>query len=193
MPKHVLPVCATLFALVPLKAHAGLLDFEDLPDLAAVGAIYSTHGVHFTNAVSLTAGFSLNELDYPPSSGIVAIGDDLAPIDITFDSPAEDISAYFTYASQLTFTAYDAIGTIIGTYVNPGFENLGSTELISLAFTDVSSFTIAGEWDGSYIMDGLSFTLSPTGVPEPSTLLLAIAGFLGVYLPHRRAQHGALG
>lgn len=155
---------------------AVLIDFEDLPDLTSVDDFYASLGIHFQSAISLTAGFSLNEFDYPPSSGLIAIGDDNAPIMISFDTPAENIFANFTYGSQLTFSAYDDLGTLIGSYVNPTSSNLGSTEFIPLSFANVSSLEIAGVVNNSYIMDDLNFT----PVPEPSTIALLGSGLMGL-------------
>lgn len=159
---------------VPLE-----LDFEDLSDLTNADELYSTYGVHFNNAISLTAGFSLNEIDYPPSSGDVAIGDDLAPIEIIFDSPTDNIYANFTYGSQLTFSAYDAYGAVIGTYIHSYLENYGSSEKIDLNFTGISLLVISGEWTGSFIMDDFGFN-STNAVPEPSTAILFGVGFLAL-------------
>jgi len=141
--------------------------------------------VHFSNALSLTAGFSLNEFDYPPSSGLVAIGDDNAPIMITFDNPAENIFANFTYGSQLTFYAYDYLGTLIGSYINPASSNLGSTELIPLSFTGVSSLVIAGAINNSYIMDDFNF-IQTAPVPKPSTIALLSGGLIGLWSLRKR-------
>jgi len=164
-----------------VPAQAIMLDFEDLPDLTSVDDFYASLGIHFENAISLTAGFSLNEFDYPPSSGIVALGDDWAPILLTFDNPAENIFAHFTYASQLTFTAWNDAGDIIGTYINPNSDNLGSSELISLNFSGVSKLQIAGEWNGSYIMDDLNYELNQHApVPEPAIMFLFGSGLIGV-------------
>jgi len=139
-------ICFGLFALLcGFSVNAAYIDFEDIPDLTSVNDFYATNGIHFSNAISLTAGFSLNEFDYPPHSGSVAIGDDFAPIEMTFNGSASNISAYFTYGSQLTFSAYGTGGTLLGTFVNAGFDNLGVTELVSLGFSGVQSLTIAGE------------------------------------------------
>ena len=172
--------------LVPWTAQATLLDFEDLQDLDAVASQYSTQGVTFDNAIALTAGFSLNEFDYPTASGQMAIGDDGGPLVINFANVTDSISAYFTYGSQLTFSAYDAAGALLGSMVNAGFDNLGSSELISLDFVGVSSLRIAGEWDGSFIMDDLNFN-SVAPVPAPETLSLMGLAWGAMLLQRRRA------
>ncbi len=165
--------------LFSLPALAVTIDFETLPDLSPVNDFYSALGVHFQNSISLTAGFSLNEIDYPPSSGVMAIGDDNAPIRITFDNPASNIFANFTYGSKLTFTVFDDHGSLIGSYTNPAFSNLGSTEIISLGFSGVGSLIIAGEVNNSFIMDDFSF------VPIPPAVILFGSG-LGILALYRR-------
>jgi len=168
-------------------ANAATFNFEDVPDLTLVNEFYSAQGIHFTNAISLTAGFSLNEFDYPPSSGDVAIGDDFAPIEITFDNAVEDLSAYFTYGSQLTFTAFDTSGGFLGSFINLGFDNLGSSELISLSFSGIGALKIAGDIDGTFIMDDLSYSLSPTStVPAPSVLFLMLSGLISLIFAKKK-------
>lgn len=176
----ILSMIAATFLFTTSVAEAVILDFEDLPDLTSVGEAYTSYGLHFQNAISLTAGFSLNEFDYPPSSGLIAIGDNNSPITIAFDIPVTNLFANFTYGSQLTFSAFNESDLLIGTYVHPSNSNLGTTELISLNFSGVSSLIIAGEWDNSYIMDDLNFDPIARPVPEPATIILLGGGILGL-------------
>ncbi len=190
MKKMVVPLFCVLFILGTTPVMATFLNFEDLSDLTPVNDFYAAYGIHFQNTISLTAGFSLNEFDYPPSSGSVAIGDNFAPIQITFDNPMENLFGNFTYGSQLTFTAYDQFGSLIGSFINPGISNLGNTQLISLNFIGVSSLVIAGETVNSYIMDDFNFNPSSAPVPEPTTLVLLGGGLLGlVRVVRKRIMH----
>ncbi len=179
-----------LLLLGSSPSYAILFDFEDLPDMLPVGNFYASYGIHFGNSLSLTAGFSLNEIDYPPSSGLVAIGDDNAPIEITFDEDVYNLFGNFTYASQLTFSAYDASNSLISTFVNSGLSNLGSSELITLGFTGVRSLVITGEWNNSYILDDFNFDPVPAApVPEPTSILLLGTGLLfGVRLLRKEVK-----
>ena len=180
---------ALLIALaVALSFHATAititpttLNFDGLPDSSAVGNTYSASGVHFNNAIALTAGVSLNEISFPPHSGTGVITDNGSPILITFDSLASSISAYFAYNSLLTFTAFDGNGGLLGTQNSPFNAFLGGNQLISLGFSGVSSLQISAQASGTYILDDLSFQPgSATGVPDPgSTLpLLALASLV---------------
>ncbi len=87
----------------------------------------------------------------------MAIGDNNAPITITFDSPTNNLLANFTYGSQLSFSAFDSNGSPIGTYITPGTSNLGSTEVILLNFTQVGSLVIAGQTPNTFIMDDFNY------------------------------------
>lgn len=189
--REVILVLIIMGVLTPashLAAAPVLLDFEDLGYSVNVEDSYASFGVHFSNAISLTAVIDLNEYDFSPSSGDMAIGDYLGPLVITFDNPTSDISAYFTYASTLTITAYDVVNTILGTFTTLTSLNLGSSDYISLdSFSGVSKLVIQGTRPDSFIMDDFSFN-SAAPVPEPSTLLLFGAGLAGLASAGRRKR-----
>jgi hypothetical protein len=56
--------------LIPTLANAGLIsvDFEGLADSTSLTNQYA--GLLFTNASVVTAGLSLNEIEFPPRSGV---------------------------------------------------------------------------------------------------------------------------
>ena len=167
------------YFICTFQAGAITIDFEAVPDSTEVGDFYASSGIHFADAVALTAGISLNEFDYPPHSGSVAVADDGSPIIVTFDQPVGNISAWFAHSEQLNFTAYSAGGGTIGTYVDPTISNLGSDELISLNFSGVSSLEISATDPSTYIMDDLSFEQMGQSVPDTAStsFLLTLSCF----------------
>jgi hypothetical protein len=50
-------------SMVPSSAYANTINFDTIPDQTNVDSFYLAQGVMFNNAISLTAGFSLNEAD----------------------------------------------------------------------------------------------------------------------------------
>jgi hypothetical protein len=173
-------ISAWIVLFAPCKASATTLTFEDLPDLTDVNDFYAAQGIHFANAISLTAGFSLNEFDYPPSSGVVVVGDSGGPLRLVFDAPANNVFAHFTHGSALTFTAYSDKSFLspIGTFSPVGNSNLGASTLINVPFANFESLQMSVAIQGTLTIDDLNFRLSPNGasVPEPSTLLLLSSG-----------------
>lgn len=172
-------LCLMLFGFSsPLFATT--IDFEDISDLRPVNNFYSAYGINFQNAISLTAGLSLNEFDYPPSSGLVVISESIGPLLITFDCPTSAISGYFTYSSLLTFSVLDSSGNSTDQVYSPSSMHLDNPELIHLPFTHVSYLLISGQAHNSFVLDDLSFTSSPIATPEPSTLALLGIGIIGI-------------
>src|SRR5688572_11915416 len=88
--KHVrmytrLLVAVSMFAVslcAPVQAAPVLIDFDALGDGDGDAVTNQFAGVMFSNATVLTAGLSLNELDYPPRSGSNVVYDNGAPITI---------------------------------------------------------------------------------------------------------------
>src|SRR3990172_7139800 len=76
------------------------LDFEGLTDLEDVTTQFAAQYATFAGATALTSGAvggSLNEIDFPPQSGVNVLHDLAGPITIDFGLTAYDWSAYLTY------------------------------------------------------------------------------------------------
>ncbi len=169
-------VVLTALLLAPSKLFAApiTIDFESLTDLDSVTTQYA--GLTFTNATVLTAGISLNEIDFPPHSGTNVVFDDGGSMSIVFSSEINSVSGFFTYSSALTLLAYDSAHNLLGTVLSASGSNFGSSsanELLSFSSqTAIASIVISGDAaGGSFVLDDLRYDT----VPEPSTL-----GLLGV-------------
>jgi hypothetical protein len=163
------------------------IDFEGLADGTLVGSTYSGEGVTFTSATVITAGISLNEADFPPKSGQNVATDDGGPIGVFFSFDATSFSAYFTYATSLQLTAFDASNSPITSATSTFTENFVSSgnppnEFIQLSGIGIRSVTIEGDPAGaSFVMDDVTIdtSLAEAGaVPEPSQFALTCVGFL---------------
>jgi hypothetical protein len=193
-------VFATVAILVARStASATTITFETLSDGDAVTNQFS--GVHFTDATVLSAGISLNELEFPPHSGNNVVFDDGGPITIVFDSVLTLFQGYVTYGVSLTANAYDTSHAVLGSYTSlfsnnealSGDPSSSPNELVSFSsLTGISSVTITGDpGGGSFVLDDVTFSLLPApgpAVPEPGTLSLLMTGIaLGVRDRKRRA------
>ena len=196
-----LNAAAFLCAAVLASAHASALsvDFETLADGAAVTNQFA--GVSFSNATALQAGFSLNEVDFPPHSGSVVVSDEGGPMTLLFSSPVTQVSAFFTYAMPLTLTAWDALDvalddSTLSLYSTnaalSGDPGSAPNEFLQLAFAGIAKLTISGDpGGGSFVLDDLSFTPKALPVPEPATAALTAIALAGL-LARRRFAVSAL-
>lgn len=179
-------------------AAAVTLDFEGLLDGEAVTTQFS--GLTFASTVALISGAnggSLNELDFPPHSGVTVVVADGGPITITFAAPVASVSGFFTYNAPLTLTAFDASAAAVATDNSDFDSNIASVggnvpnELLEVAFASgISSLTIVA--DGDFALDDLTFVEAPRAVtPEARTsslLLIAAAAFIAVAGQPRRLR-----
>ena len=183
-PHSITSALAALFLVSSTNtATAVTIDFENLSDLSPVNSTYTAQGVLVQNAISLTAGVSLNEFDFPPSSGSIVIGDDVIndgdPMIITFLHSSDSVSAFFSYASTLTFTAFDPFGTLLGEFSTATSSMLGLSEQIIVPYNGLGSLHIAGSEANSFTMDDLSFEPNlPASLPDGGSTL----GLLGITL-----------
>jgi hypothetical protein len=183
-------VCFGLLAPVARADSAPItIDFENLSDSTYVGSTYASQGIIFNGAVVLTAGISLNDLEFPPHSGTNVAFDANGPITLSFLTPISSFSAFFTYLSPVTVTGFDALNQTVATTQSLFSANNVSTgnapnELIQLNDpSGISQVTLAGDPAGdSFVFDDVTFTqISFTTVPEPGTLtLLALSLFVMV-------------
>jgi hypothetical protein len=164
----------------PSLYSAVTLDFEGRPDLELITNQYSSFGVTFGEAIILTAGYSLNEIDFPPYSGIQVLGDDLGPLTASFTNGATYVGGYFTYSEELNLFAYDEADVFLGSVQSLSNSNFGSNEFISFSSLDpISRIVIQGNLDGaSFTLDDFTFEpLSPPStVPVPGSALLGLLG-----------------
>ncbi len=181
------PLLAT--CLGTLAAHAAVLDFEDLTDGGSVGATYAVQGVTFDGATARTASISLNELEFPPASGLNVVEGDVLPVTGVFSTPVSSLSAYFTYVSPIIIRGFDAAHVEVASESSAFGENFVSSgnapnELLSLSFPGgIYSFSIETDpAGGSFVFD--DFTFAP--VPEASSTALVAALLGGFALLRRR-------
>ncbi len=180
---------------LPASTQAAPITFEGFSDGTALTNQYL--GLIFSNASILSAGFSLNEFEFPPHSGSNIATDDGGPISITVLGHIVSFSGYFTYGTRLTLAAFDAsnslVASITSSYSNnealSGDAGSSPNELLHfISAIDISKIIITGDPSGgSFTVDDIDPIARATGVPEPSTLLLATLGLLSVFLFGKRA------
>lgn len=164
------------------------IDFESLGDSESVTNQFSGLGVTFTNATVLTAGISLNEIEFPPHSGDNVVFDDGGAMTGIFSQPVIEVGGSFTYGVPITLTAFDALNNQVGSVTSSFTENFVSSgnppnEFLQVVFASgIARVTITGDnLGGSFVMDDFTFTPAQQPIPEPSTYLLMLTG-LGVIL-----------
>lgn len=158
-------------------AHAQtLLNFENLNDGVAVTTQYS--GVAFSNALALTAGFSLDQLEYPPHSGKNVITDNGGPITITFSTAVSAFSGYFTHSKPITIDAFDIGNQIVATSSSKNNAGISGTtppnELLAVSGTNIVKVVITGNPAGnSVVADDLSYTNAGPVAPTVTSVVNA--------------------
>jgi len=199
MPRFLLGSVVLAFLSVfssSVSAAPITIDFDNLSELDSVTTQYA--GVTFTDATVLTAGSTVNEIEFPPHSGSNVVFDDGGPMTLSFSAPIYSFTGFFTYGTALTLSAFDGANNLLSSVTSAfgsndaAFGDPGSSpnELLSFAsLTGISSILISGDLaGGSFVLDDVSFDSSrPTGVPEPATGLLVAAG-LSILAIRKRNQ-----
>jgi hypothetical protein len=183
--------------LIPSNGGATTIDFESLLDGETVTTQFP--GLSFSNVITLTAGVSLNESEFPPLSGSNVASDLGGPIEIDFTVPVSNVEGYFTYAAPLLLQAFNASHALLGSVSSAfsintalsGDPGSSPNELLGLALGNISFLTITGDQlGGSFTLDDFSFTAGEsTPVPEPATLALMGAGLFAISRRRRRRSH----
>jgi hypothetical protein len=176
-----LVLLAALFTILPVApANAALIDFESLGIDEFVTDQFAAQGILFGNAVTLVAGISLNEIDFPPSSGTNVIsGLEFGPLMATLPLGASHVSLQLTTGVPAAVRFFDALDALLGESLVS--ENLGSNTLVSFdSLTPISSVSIGDEMFGSAFFLTVDDFETAAQAPEPSLLLLMAAGLLPI-------------
>lgn len=153
-------------------------NFEGLTDGTSLTNQIS--GLTFTDATVLTAGVSLNEIDFPPVSGQNVLAGLNGSIEIVFGDVVGAVSGYFTYTNPLTLSVFDVNDIFLASVLSQDTSNLGSNEFIRIEAVGMKSIRIESNDP---------FTLDDLTVPEPSTCLLLAIGVMGFRLPRHTHKH----
>ncbi len=170
-----------LTAAVASPARAALIDFESLALDEFVTNQFAAEGVLFENAINLVAGITLNEIDFPPSSGTnVIAGLDLGALSATIPLGASHVSLQMTTALDASVRFFDSFDALLGEIlVTP---NLGGHTLVSFdSASPIATVSIGDVATGSaFFLTVDDFEFVTSAVPEPSMLITGIGGLLAV-------------
>ncbi|KRC02857.1 PEP-CTERM sorting domain-containing protein [Duganella sp. Root198D2] len=190
---------AWLGAMAGSSAGTLSYSFDSFADSTSLTSQYS--GLQFTHATILKSGVSLNEFSFPPHSGTNALLDDGGPIVITFATPAQAVSGYFTYLSGLTMSAYDSSNRLLAqtssAFLSNAADGTGdpgsvANELLSIAAAGdlIARLEISAAADGfSFLLDDLSVTTPATDLPEPASLALVLGGLALILRRRSKFRH----
>ena len=182
-PWSLLLIAPALLIVSPTGFAATIsINFEGPSDSTFISTQYP--GVTFSNAIILKSGISLNELDFPPRSGVNVASDSGGGMSLIFSTPVQNFLAYFTYTVPVTLQAFDSSNRLLTSVrslfatntVSGGVLGSNPNELIQVASAPgLSRVVITGDPAGSsFVLDDASFTTGQaTSTPaEPSSMVL---------------------
>ncbi len=194
MNRFIRVILASLMLTTSAYVCAVPITFDTLSDLEPVTS--QLPGLTFSGATVLTAGISLNEFEFPPASGDKVVFDEFGPIEIVFDVPVLSVSGLFTYAAELTATAFDETSAIVDTDTSNFFSNLALSgnagslpnELLMLSSgAGISRVVFEGDLFGaSFVLDNLDVTPLTIPIPEPPVIAMMMSGLLFLLGGRRR-------
>ena len=172
-----LPAALVLTLAFVRPADAALIDFESLGLDEIVTNQFAGEGVVFGNAVTLVAFISLNEVDFPPSSGTNVIsGLGASPLAALLSPGVSHVSFQITTATIALVQFFDSLDVLLGqTTVDP---NLGGHTLVAFDSPGIASVSIAGQSSENAFfltVDDFEFS-SRNAAPEPAAVLLLVTG-----------------
>lgn len=172
-------IAAILLAAVaqPVAAAAVVLDFEELVEGDEISTQYT--GVTFSNALVLTAGSLLNEIEFPPASGVnvvTAFAPDV--VELVFTTPVTSFRAALTYNGRVTLDALDGNGDLVATQDTAFDDNLATgpnqpNEVLQVSGGAITRIRLSSS--GEFVFDDVTFEPGQA-VPEPTTALLLAVG-----------------
>ena len=152
-----------------------VINFEGLADGELVTTQFSGQGVTFSGqTVALQAGVSLNEFVFPPHSGVTLVSSDLGQINVAFSQPQASVGGFFTHASPVTLTAFNAQNVAVASQTVTGdntvFGSNSPNEFVSTSSAaGITSVTIVGT-PTQFSLDDLTLTTAP----EPDLALVGL-------------------
>lgn len=177
--------CALLAGLQLTEAAATPIDFEAYTDNTPL--TNEEAGLTFSGGVILTAGVSLNEFDFPPTSGVNVLGALSGTLDIALDTPATGFSGYFSHLEELTFSGYDSLHNLLFSIATANSSNLGGSTLISHSADGLALLSITGAQGLGFTLDDLDIQ-SAAAIPEPGSLALLMLGGLSALAAGRKRR-----
>jgi len=140
------------------------LTFEGYADSTILTNQYT--GAIFSNAIILTAGITLNELEFPPHNPSNVASDSGGPMSIVFSSGVNSFSGYFTYGVALTLQAFDSSNHLLTSAASAfsnneelsGVSGSHPNELLQVSSaTSIYKIVITGSAQGaSFVMDDVT-------------------------------------